>query len=185
MNNSDLVLPPLYPYSRIHSRIGELALEIDTFYRTSPVPEGMHPSDSTILTLILMRGAMYFASELTLWIPQQLELLPFNVSSYHGEKYSSGTIHYDSLVLYKCKNRRVLLIDDIHDTGSTLSAIQNDLKGRAAEVKTVVLLEKDVPRKAEAQVDWVGFKIPDLFVVGFGLDFQEKYRNLRYITSLE
>lgn len=178
MNNSDLVLPPLYPHSRIHSRIGELAHEIDTYYRTNP-------SDSAILALILMKGAMYFASELTLWIPQDLEICPFNVSSYNGEKYSSGAIHYDSMVLHKCKNRRVLLIDDVWDTGQTLSAIQNDLRGKATEVKTVVLLEKEVPRKAEAQIDWVGFKIPDLFVVGFGLDFQEKYRNLKYITTLE
>ena len=105
-----------------------------------------------------------------------------NVASYHGGVESSGEVKFLDHKLPDVDGKQVLLVDDILDTGRTLDAVSKALANQgAASVKTCVLLAKDKVRAVEQEADYIGFTIGDEFVVGYGLDYQEKYRNLPYV----
>jgi hypoxanthine phosphoribosyltransferase len=108
------------------------------------------------------------------------------VASYHGGTESTGRVNFLDRHFPEVRGRHVLLLDDILDTGRTLRAVSVRLMEEGAvAVHTAVLLAKDKPRAAEVQADYVGFTIGDEFVVGYGLDYMGKYRNLPYIGVLK
>lgn len=138
-----------------------------------------------IVVIVLLKGAFVFAADLLRRLPRMLEIECLNVSSYHGGLESSGQVDFLDRRLPDVKGRKVLVLDDILDTGRTLRAVADRLLLEGAtEVKTGVLLAKDKTRAAEVEADYVGFDIGDEFVIGYGLDYQGRYRNLPYVGTL-
>lgn len=134
----------------------------------------------------ILKGALVFMADLLRRVPLRLEIECLNVASYHGGTESSGQVDFLDRKLPEVKGRSVLLIDDILDTGRTLEAVTAKLKEMGArEVRTCVLLTKDKERAAEVEADYSAFEIADEFVVGYGLDFDGKYRNLPYVGVLK
>ena len=108
-----------------------------------------------------------------------------SVSSYDGTE-SIGDVRIDKDMDLSCKGREVLIVEDIVDTGRTLREVKKLLKRKgAADVKVVSLLDKPERRVVEIEADYIGFRVPDEFVVGYGLDYNQKYRNLPYIGVLK
>lgn len=133
----------------------------------------------------ILKGALVFMADLLRRIPVPLEIECLNVASYHGGTESSGTVAFLDRALPPVAGRRVLVLDDILDTGRTLAAVTAELRAAgAAEVRTGVLLAKDKARAAEVEADYIGFAIGDEFVVGYGLDYNGLYRNLPYVGVL-
>jgi hypoxanthine phosphoribosyltransferase len=159
----------------IEKRLDAMAAEIDREF-----PAG------SIVAIVLLKGAFVFAADLLRRIPRPLEIECLNVSSYHGGTESSGVVKFLDHSLPDVQDRHVLLLDDILDTGRTLKAVRDRLllEGCAA-VHTGVLLAKDRPREEEVQADYVGFEIGDEFVVGYGLDYKGRYRNLPFVGVLK
>jgi hypoxanthine phosphoribosyltransferase len=139
-----------------------------------------------LVVVILLKGALVFAADLLRRVPRVLEIECLNVASYHGGTESSGTVDFLDRHFPEVKGMHVLLLDDILDTGRTLGAVSRRLiEEGAAAVHTAVLLAKDKQRAEEVEADYVGFEIGDEFVVGYGLDYQGKYRNLPYVGVLK
>jgi len=138
-----------------------------------------------ILVIGILKGALVFMADLLRRIPVPLEIECINVASYHGGTESSGTVAFLDRGLPPVAGRRVLVLDDILDTGRTLAAVTGELRAAGAlEVRTGVLLAKDKARAAEVEADYIGFAIGDEFVVGYGLDYKGLYRNLPYVGVL-
>jgi hypoxanthine phosphoribosyltransferase len=138
------------------------------------------------VAVVILKGAMVFMADLLRRMPVPLEIECLNVASYHGGTESSGTVDFLDKKLPDLKGRKVLVIDDILDTGRTLHAVGKRLREHgAALVRTCVLLSKDKERAVEVEADYTGFVIGDEFVVGYGLDYRGRYRNLPYIGVLK
>ena len=159
----------------IEKRLDAMAAEIDREFPAGP-----------IVAIVLLKGAFVFAADLLRRIPRPLEIECLNVSSYHGGTESSGVVKFLDHCLPDVKGRHVLVLDDILDTGRTLKAVSDRLllEGCIA-VHTGVLLAKDRPRAEDVQADYVGFEIGDEFVVGYGLDYKGRYRNLPFVGVLK
>src|SRR5262245_9412961 len=141
----------------------------------------------TIDIICILKGSLIFTSDLIrrLTIPVRIHFV--QVSSYGDEMETSGTVnlHFSS-VSEDLTDRDVLLVEDVLDTGITLDYLIKQLKEeRPASLKTCVLLDKPSRRKLNMTADYVGFEIPDNFVIGYGLDYRELGRNLRYIAELD
>jgi hypoxanthine phosphoribosyltransferase len=159
----------------IEKRLDSMALEIERDF-----PSG------TLVVIILLKGALVFAADLLRRVPRALEIECLNVASYHGGLESSGKVDFLDRHFPEVKGRHVLLLDDILDTGRTLHAVSQRLVEEGAiAVHTAVLLAKDKERAEEVNADYVGFEIGDEFVVGYGLDYKGKYRNLPYVGVLK
>ena len=159
----------------IEKRLDSMAADV-----VRDFPEGK------LLVIILLKGALVFAADLLRRVPHMLEIECLNVASYHGGTESSGKVDFLDRHFPEVTGRRVLLLDDILDTGRTLRAVQDRLLAEgAAEVRTAVLLAKDKTRAEEVQANYIGFDIEDEFVVGYGLDFMGRYRNLPFIGVLK
>jgi hypoxanthine phosphoribosyltransferase len=142
--------------------------------------------DGSLLAVVLLKGALIFAADLLRRLPRSLDIEFLNVSSYHGGLKSTGKVDFLDRHFPDVKGRNVLLLDDILDTGRTLHAVERKLiEEGAAVVHTAVLLAKHQKRSAEVYADYVGFQIGDEFVVGYGLDYRGKYRNLPYVGVLK
>lgn len=142
-------------------------------------------SEDALQVVAILKGALVFMADLLRRVPLRLEIECLNVASYHGGTESSGQVDFLDQKLPDVKGRCVLLIDDILDTGRTLEAVSEKLRLMGArEVKTCVLLTKDKERAAEVEADYSAFEIADEFVVGYGLDYDGKYRNLPYVGVL-
>lgn len=138
------------------------------------------------VVVVILKGALVFTADLLRQMPAPLQIETLNVASYHGGTESSGRVDFLDKVLPKVEGQRVLLVDDILDTGRTLHAVGERLKEQGAElVRSCVLLSKDKERAEEVDADYVGFVIGDEFVVGYGLDYEGRYRNLPYIGVLK
>ncbi len=164
----------LIPAARIQRRVGELAAAISADYR-----------DQEFVIVALLNGTVTFLADLMrcMELPLQMDLM--GVSSYHGGT-SSGRLEFNRPLKLSVKGRHVLLVDDILDTGKTLRAVTAELaRLGAASVRTCVLLDKPAGRVGEFAADYVGFVVPHLFVVGYGLDYDEKYRNLPFVGVLK
>jgi len=139
-----------------------------------------------LVVVALLKGALLFMADLLRRIPIPMEIECINVASYHGSTESSGTVQFLDKTLPDVKGRSVLLLDDILDTGGTLHAVIGKLNEQGAkEIKTCVLLTKDIPRERVREADYTGFVIGDEFVVGYGLDYEGRYRNLPYVGILK
>ncbi|KGX83790.1 MULTISPECIES: hypoxanthine phosphoribosyltransferase [Pontibacillus] len=138
------------------------------------------------LAIGVLKGAMPFMSDLLKRVETHLEMDFMDVSSYHGGTESSGEVKIVKDLDTKVEGRDLLIIEDIIDSGLTLSYLVDLFKYRKARsIKIVTLLDKPSGRKGDVKPDVAGFEIPDEFVVGYGLDYQEKYRNLPYIGVLK
>lgn len=143
--------------------------------------QGLNP-----LCICILKGAAPFMADLVRKIDIPLEMDFMAVSSYGNSTESSGVVRIVKDLEASVEGRHVLIVEDIIDTGLTLSYLVELLKGRkAASVKIVTLLDKPEGRRVELAPDYCGFEIPDAFVVGYGLDYAEKYRNLPYIGVLK
>lgn len=163
----------LFHESTILSRLDELAHEITTDYRGK---------DLTVIAIL--NGSFVFMADLLRRVPLPLQLDCLGVSSYHGTQ-TTGRVNFRQAAVADFRNRHVLLLDDILDSGHTLHAIRERLSdGGALSFRTCVLLRKRVERSREVDADYVAFDIPNEFVVGYGLDYNEAYRNLPFVGVL-
>ena len=159
----------------IQKRLDSMASQIEVEFPAGP-----------IVVIILLKGALVFAADLLRRIPRELSIECLNVASYHGGLESSGKVDFLDRHFPEVKGKHILLLDDILDTGRTLAAVAERLKEEGADaVHTGVLLAKDKKRAEEVNADYVGFEINDEFVVGYGLDYKGKYRNLPYVGVLK
>ena len=168
-------LEVLIPTEKIEKRISELGAEIARDY------SGRNP-----LLIGVLKGACLFLSDLmrATDIPLNVEFIA--ISSYGAEMRTSGEVRILKDLDVAIEGRHILVVEDIVDTGLTLSYLLANLKSRgAASVKLVALLDKFERREKEVAIDYLGFQIPDKFVVGYGLDFAEQYRNLPFIAVLK
>ena len=158
----------------IGGRVDELAKELNDFY-----------GDERITVMALVNGALVFAADLVRRLEMPLCLDTFAMSSYDGQ-VSSGILDFRSRPKLEIAGRHILLVDDILDTGLTLSKVKAwMLEQGAASVKICVLLEKEIARRHEdVSADWAGFMVPDVYVYGYGLDKDEFYRNLPFIARI-
>jgi hypoxanthine phosphoribosyltransferase len=142
--------------------------------------------DSFPLAIGVLKGALPFMSDVIRHMDTHLEMDFMDVSSYGGGMTSSGEVKIVKDLDTKVEGRDLLIIEDIIDSGLTLSYLVDLFKYRKAKsIKIVTLLDKPSGRTAKIQADLVGFHVPNEFVVGYGLDYQEKYRNLPYIGILK
>jgi len=139
-----------------------------------------------ITVVAVINGAILFTADLLRQIENPIRLDCIRISSYRNDTKSNGKPQVIGNLSLDLANRHVLLIDDILDTGKTLSLIVSMIqKLQPASVRTCVLLDKRGRREVEFEADLVGFQIPDKFVVGYGLDYAERYRNLPCIGVLK
>jgi len=183
----------LISQDRIALRVHELAREITDDHRPPrggrpPAPAGgatRAEPDPEITIVPILTGAMIFCADLIRHIPMAMRIGLLAVTSYPGRSVRSQGSRVLGEQLGDVSGRHVLLVDDILDSGGTLRLVRGMLKDSgAASVRTCVLLRKDRPAAREVEVDYVGFEIPDEFVVGYGLDFNNYYRNLPDIVTL-
>jgi len=159
----------------LKKRIKELADKISKDYK------GKKPVFVSIL-----KGGGFFLTDLVRGMKLDLTIDYIAASSYGTETESSGNVRILKDLSAPIDGKDVIIVEDIIDTGYTLKAIRDMLKAKKANsVKICVLLDKPDRRKVSVSVDYVGFKIPDLFVVGYGIDYAERYRNLPYIAVLK
>ncbi|MGF7185652.1 hypoxanthine phosphoribosyltransferase [Desulfitispora alkaliphila] len=135
-----------------------------------------------ILLLCILKGGIMFMTELSKHIDVPVEFDFMVVSSYGNELKSSGEVKIIKDLDQSIKDKHVLIVEDIIDTGLTLNYLCDYLKGRGpASIKICTLLDKPEGRENPIEVDYIGYSIPNKFVVGYGLDFEEYYRNVPYI----
>lgn len=172
----------LISQEQIAARVRELAAQI-TADHTPPA----HPGGVAEITIVpILTGALVFCSDLIRHIPIHMQIGMLTVSSYPGASIRTQGSQVIGRQVGDLTGRHVLVVDDILDSGGTLRLVQPLLHDAgAATVKTCVLLRKDRPAAREVPVDYVGFEIPDEFVVGYGLDFNNYYRNLPDIVTLK
>ncbi len=143
--------------------------------------EGKYP-----LLIGVLKGATVFMSDLARSISIPLELDYISISSYGSSAETSGEVRLVKDLDEAVEGRHVLIVEDIVDTGLTLSYLIRNISSRRPKcVKVCALLDKPSRRIKEVQIDYRGFEIPDKFVVGYGLDYAQKYRNLPYICTLK
>ncbi len=158
----------------IQKRVKELADEINRDY-----------AGKEILLVGVLKGAFIFLADLIRHINVPVKVDFLAVSSYGQQTESTGEVRMVKDLDHPIDGEHVLVVEDILDTGLTLSYIVRLLRDRnPASLKTVVLLDKPEKRRVEFEADYVGFKVPPVFLVGYGLDAYERYRNLPYITEL-
>ena len=134
----------------------------------------------------ILKGSIPFMAELIKHIDTHIEMDFMMVSSYHGGTASSGVINIKQDVTQDIKGRHVLFVEDIIDTGQTLKNLRDMFIAReASSVKIATLLDKPEGRVVEIEADYTCFTIPNEFVVGYGLDYKENYRNLPYVGVLK
>lgn len=142
--------------------------------------------DLNPLCICVLKGAVPFMADLVKAMDFPLEMDFMAVSSYGASTKSSGVVRILKDLDASVENRHILIVEDIIDSGLTLSYLVDLLKGRqAASVRTVTLLDKPARRTVNLVPDYTCFEVPDYFVVGYGLDYNEKYRNLPYIGVLK
>lgn len=171
----------LLSQTQIAARVRELAAQITADHSPPAVPDAAEISILPILT-----GAMIFASDLIRQLPMRMRIGLLAVSSYPGQSIRSQGASLLSRQIGDVRGRHVLVLDDILDSGGTIRAVRSMLgELQPASVKVCVLLRKPLPSALQTPVDYVGFDIPDEFVVGYGLDYNDCYRNLPDIVTLK
>lgn len=159
----------------ILSRIKELAAEISKDY------EGKE-----IRMVCVLKGGAYFMCDLSKYITVPVTIDFMSVSSYGSETQSSGIVKIVKDLDESITGKDVLIVEDIIDSGRTLAHLKELLNSRhPASIKIVTLLDKPERRVSDVSVDYCGFTIPDVFIVGYGLDLDQKFRNLPYIGSVK
>ena len=161
--------------AEIQAKITELGKELTEEYK-----------DKFPLAICVLKGAMPFMNDLLKRVDSYLEMDFMDVSSYGSAQVSSGEVKIVKDLNTSVEGRDILIVEDIIDSGLTLSYLVDLFRYRKAKsIKIVTLLDKPSGRKADIQADYVGFIVPDAFVVGYGLDYIERYRNLPYVGVLK
>ena len=164
----------LFDELTIHRRLDEIAAQISKDYQ-----------DKELTVIAVLNGSLMFMADLLRRIPLPLKLDCLSVASYHGKAQTSGEVIFKQIAPPDVKDRHVLILDDILDSGHTLAAIREKLEtAQPRSIRVCVLLSKKKQRAREVEADYFGFEIEDEFVVGYGLDYMERYRNLPYIGVL-
>lgn len=176
-NPHDDIEEVLIDEAAIQARVRELGAEIASAY------SGGEP----LVLVSVLKGSLIFVADLMRAIPSNVVIDLMEVSSYGGgNTESSGTVRILKDLSGTIEGRDVLIVEDIIDTGLTLNYLTGYLGGKSPRsIRIVTLLNKPARRLVDMKVDWTGFEIPDKFVVGYGLDFGETYRNLRYVGVLK
>ena len=165
----------LIPEEKIKARIKELAKQIEKDYK-----------GKTLTVICILRGASVFFCDLVREINLDVRFEFMSVSSYGAGTTSSGEVRIVKDINTPLNGKDVLIVEDIIDSGSTLSFLKKILEQRGpASIKVCTLLDKPSRRKVDFKGDYVGFEIEDKFIVGFGLDYAEKYRNLKDVCVLK
>jgi hypoxanthine phosphoribosyltransferase len=168
-------LEPLITGEQIQARIALMGADIARDYA------GRNP-----ILIGVLKGAFVFLSDLVRAIDLRLGLEFIAISSYGASTRSSGEVRIVKDLDVAIEGRDIIVVEDIVDTGLTLNYLLSNLESRgAASVALAALLNKQERRLKEVKIDYLGFTIPDAFVVGYGLDFAERYRNLPYIAVLK
>jgi len=164
----------LFDEPAIHRRLDEIAAQISSDFR-----------DRELTVIAVLHGSLMFVADLLRRIPLRLKLECLSVASYHGNPQTSGEVIFKQITLPNVAGRDILILDDILDSGHTLAAVRETLEtAKPQNIRVCVLLSKKKQRARNVAADYVGFEIEDEFVVGYGLDFKEHYRNLPYIGVL-
>lgn len=169
-------LVPLIEENEIKKRIKELGREITLAYQNVDTP---------IVCVCILKGAVLFFSDLIREINLDIELDFVRLSSYRNGTSPDEKVLFSKDMEISIKNRHVLVIEDIVDTGATIAYFKKVLEARGPKsVKICALIHKVERRKIDVEIDFYGFKIEKGFLVGYGLDFAEKYRNLKGIFEV-
>jgi hypoxanthine phosphoribosyltransferase len=165
----------LIPEKDIQGRIRSMATEIERDY----------PPGEEIHLVAVLKGGFMFMADLVRAMGPHVTMDFMAVSSYGKSTKSSGQVRVLKDLDSSLEGRHIIIVEDIVDTGLTLHYLQNILRARAPKtVRTACLLSKPSRRQVDVRIDYIGFTIDDYFVVGYGLDYAEKYRNLPYIAVL-
>ena len=164
----------LIPAEKIQERVDELGRQIARDYDRQP------------LTIVaVLTGSLMFLADLMRRLDLPLRIALIQASSYRGEAQTPGELHVQSELLPELRGRHILILYDILDTGHTLAYIVRQIGAlQPASMKTAVLLRKSGRQEEALEPDYCGFQIPDEFVVGYGLDYNDEYRNLPFIGVL-
>lgn len=158
----------------IQKKVKEIAKDLDKRY------EGENP-----VIVGIMKGSLYFLSDLTLAMEIDLEIDVMNLSSYGNSSKSSGVVKINKDLDVDITNRRVIVLEDIIDTGTTLAFLKKYfLDKKAKSVETISIFKKEGTQTHDVAADLVGFELPNEFLVGYGLDYAQKYRNLQDVCIL-
>lgn len=158
----------MYTADEIREVLSELAVTIKEDYR-----------DKQPVLISILKGSFVFLADLVRQLNMPLQVEFVKLSSYHGKQESSGKVTIVQGLKTPIKGRHVLIIEDIVDTGLTISALTTYvLKKRPASIKVCALIDKPSRRKVPVTIDYLGFTVPDKFIVGYGLDWDERYRYL-------
>ena len=165
----------MFTEEEVNNKIKELGAQISADMNGEPVK-----------IICILKGASFFACELAKRITVPVSLDFMSVSSYGDDTKSSGVVRIVKDLDQPLEGRDVLIVEDIIDSGRTLSYLVENLKSRGAKsVRLCTLMSKPSRRVVEVPVDYIGYEIPDEFVVGYGLDYAQKYRNLPYVGVVE
>jgi hypoxanthine phosphoribosyltransferase len=158
----------------LRARIGELGEEISSYY-----------AGQDLLLIGVLKGAVFFMADLMRHLSVPCEVDFMAISSYGAQTDSSGVVRILKDLDINIEGRNVLVVEDIIDSGLTLSYLMRNLESREpASLEICALLTKPARREIDVTVRWIGFEIPNRFVIGYGLDFAERYRNLPYVGVL-
>ena len=168
-------IPVLISAAQIQDRVDALAVEIMETYEGQPI---------TIVGVLT--GCLIFLADLIRRLDMPLKIALVQASSYRGTATTPGQLHVQDELLPELRGRHILILDDILDTGQTLKYMVAHIHSLgAASVRVGVLLRKEGRQQVALEPDFVGFPIPDAFVIGYGLDFNDEYRNVPYIGILK
>lgn len=171
----DYTIEELITREAIADRVGELAAEIESDYQ----------GKEDIVLIGLLRGSVVFLADLARSINLEAKMDFMVVSSYGNSTESSRDVRIDKDLAEDIRGLHVIIVEDIIDTGYTLAKVREMLLLREPRsMKICTLLDKPDRRETPVPVDYVGFKIPDVFVIGYGIDYAQKHRNLPYIGKV-
>ena len=172
MNDSHHLIE-LISESEISNKIEEIALDISSFYK-----------NKSVILVVVLNGAIFFATDLARALNIDCKLDFIKVSSYKGKK-SDGKINLEKDLSLNIEGKNIIIIEDIVDTGLTIKYLKNHIRMKNPKsIKIASLLMKPDIANLPFDIDWVGFKIPTEFVVGYGLDYNQELRNLNAIYKL-
>jgi len=171
----DIIGKVLISEDQIKQRVAELGARISRDYK-----------DRQPILVNILKGGIIFLSDLVRQLKVLHEIDFMSVSSYESQTESTGVVRILADLNINIEGKDVIIVEDIVDSGLTLDYIRHILLARRPKSMTIcTLLDKRIKRKIEVPLDYVGFEIPDEFVIGYGLDYMQKYRNLPYVAVLK
>lgn len=165
----------LFSRDEISERVQELGIELASDYKSKE-----------LVVISLLRGSFIFTADLVRELDLPVEVDFMTTSSYEHSESSSGNVEIVHDIRTSIEGKDVLIVDDIIDTGFTIEKVLNHLKAKSPNsIKMCVMLDKPSRRKVDLSPDYVGFTIPDVFIVGYGLNYGDLYRNVPYIFTFD